>query len=352
MLVLGLGIAVAGIYPLISQLEQEHKVHLEYTANVKILAVNQVISEFKSLAQQIGSRTKAREALVSHNEGRMPLEEFTEFSGPILTDALNRSTAIISITRHDDQGNAVVHVGLKIPSGTDPSPADDEDPVVNGPMRYKGMTLVRVISPIRDRAGKRVGFDVVAFQANALEHITGRDFAWSKTGKTILGRMDGDGITPFFNREESKQKLVNDPALLEELDTAYIAGSGYLEIIDGDGKEIQLTARAIRESGWILLLMVDREETYAAAREQVRPVAMMIPGIVLLATVGMTVLVQVGRRNARMIAWYWSSWSRIRVAAFPATNWTRSSRSSARPMRPPRAPMAARDWGLPFPRAS
>jgi len=98
MLVLELFIAFIGMFPLVNQLKREQRKHLDYMASVKILAIDQVIGQFKGLALQVTSRTKAREKLEAYNRGEVSLDDFKLFSTPILEDALNRSELIVGIT--------------------------------------------------------------------------------------------------------------------------------------------------------------------------------------------------------------------------------------------------------------
>ena len=289
--VMGLVVAVTGLYPLHKHLKEAQRDHLKEVTNVKILTVDQIVSEFRSVALQITSRTKARHKLEAYNEGSVGLEEFRVFSEPILRDALNRSEVVLGITRRDAGGAAVASVGLVIPQEHWPEPAGTET-AVGGPIPMKGRPAIVVAAPILDGQGKRVGVDVVAFEIGQLLHVTTRDFGWTRTGRTILGRLADGGFHSFFEIPGEESVLLSDDRLIAKLSEAKVRGSAELTWVDSTGNELLMSVRSMPGTPWLLILKVAADEAYSAVGEQVRPVLASIVGMVLIGTAGMILLLR------------------------------------------------------------
>lgn len=292
MLVLGLFIAFVGLFPMVDHLKREQRNHLDYMASVKILAIDQVIGQFKGLALQVTSRTKAREKLEAFNRGEVSLDDLKLFSTPILEDALNRSELIVGITRLDQNNQVVVPVGMQVNREGWPSLLRFDKPQVVGPVFTKGMSLIVVAAPILDRQGERVGVDIVAFQINSLKHLTADDFGWSVTGRTLLGEIRDGEFASFFSLGGKEVELLKNAELLNELKTIQVIGSGLFTWQQSPGKEVLLAARDLPGTPWLLMLKVDSDEAYADVRERARPIAGTILGMVLVGTLGMFLLVR------------------------------------------------------------
>jgi signal transduction histidine kinase/DNA-binding response OmpR family regulator/HPt (histidine-containing phosphotransfer) domain-containing protein len=288
---MGLVVAVTGLYPLHKQLKAEQKAHLKHVANVKILAVDQIVSQFRDVALQITSRTKARQKLEALNRGEVSADELKAFSDPILFDALKRSEVVVGITRLDLNGQAVAAVGFPVPRKLWPE-VKDSGTTLAGPFDLKGRPVIVVGAPILDGDGERVGTDIVAFEIGRLQHVTARDFGWEESGRTILGELGDQGFESFFEPANAGARLAPNENLIEQLKLARVRGSGELVWRNSSGREFLLSVRPLPGSNWILVLLVASEEAYAEVSTRVRPVFAAIIGMVLVGTVGMILLLR------------------------------------------------------------
>jgi signal transduction histidine kinase/DNA-binding response OmpR family regulator/HPt (histidine-containing phosphotransfer) domain-containing protein len=289
MLVLGLAISFSGIYPLLRELQREMQKDLDQAAHLKILAVSQSLGHFRSVAEQITSRTKAREKLAAYNRGEVSLVELTRFSEPILEDAMSSSDQILGITRLDVKGEATVSVGR--PLAEIGLQAGDETRI-HGPLTVNGEPSVIVTAPILDRAGVRHGTDLVAFKISSLRHLMSGDMRWDETGKTMLGELQEGEFRSFFELAEFERTLFEDRVLLDKLALIQTRGSGALTWTGPQQKEVLMSARAMPGTSWLLVLKVNSSEAYQEVRDRMRPVAATILGLVLLGSLGMYMLVR------------------------------------------------------------
>jgi signal transduction histidine kinase/CheY-like chemotaxis protein/HPt (histidine-containing phosphotransfer) domain-containing protein len=294
-LVVGIAVALMSILPLYTRLKREQENQLSFAVQTRQQTVDQFLSRLKGIAEQITSRTKAREKLEAYNRGEVTDEAMKAFSTPILNDALERSEDAVGIVRLDGRGKPATEVG-RVPPVEWWEAVHEAGVTLHGPFRDGETSFLIVVAPIVDREGHQVGTDVVTFKTGPLK-IFVNDYAGLKeSGEMILGHRSGESITPLYplrngTREEPAADLLRsligttaEPALTQEPQT--VRGP------DASGEEVVAAVMMLREAPWWIAVKMNQSEVYAPIRKQVVSLSALIVGLIGAGTLGMIILLQ------------------------------------------------------------
>lgn len=285
-LVVGMVVALVATVPLYARLHKEKEQQLLYDVRTRSAAVEQYLYRIKDVAMQVTSRTKAREKLEAYNRKEVGLDEFVEFSGPILGDALRKTDDILGITRLDAMGQPALKVG-KEPTELAPAIPEESSKVtkLHGPLAGSDGPTLCVGAPILDRSSNRVGTDIIVFSAEALRKTAMDYTGLQDTGEMVIGRYHGSQGHIFFPlRMENHRQSIH-----HALSLSAKKSEGVLHI---DDPGLVIAYRTLDEAPWAVMVKMDQGEFYSQLRAQTLPVAASILALILLGMGGMVLLLR------------------------------------------------------------
>ncbi len=294
----GLIVAVAGITPLYEYLKEEEKRNLVLALNTKTIAVEQYLARIKDVALQIASRTKAREALESYNNGLIDIAQLAITLQKSMLDALEYAQDIWGLTRLDLQGHPVVSVGLEVPAEFQvPASPEQFNPTVEGPLIVGDNSLVVVRSPIRNKYADLVGTDVIVVRLINLRRIIEDYSGLGKTGETFLGYVKQDKVELLFPTRYPERTPWRNVALDTPIGSAIAASakerqSGLNVYGQSLGSSEIVVYGPIRGSNWGIGLKISAEELFSPVRRQIFATSTLILVLIGLGTTGMILLVR------------------------------------------------------------
>lgn len=296
-LVVGVVVALASIWPLFLYLKFEEERNLTLALNGKAAAVEEYLLRVEDVAIQIASRTTAREVLQAYQEGLITLEEATEYTRRTLSDAVKQSQEIWGITRQDLQGTIVAELGVEIPAEARCDASSTGDKMIfSGPFTIGRHTYLVVNTPIMGHDNTMIGRDAIVFRLYHLAKIVQDPTGLGRTGVTVLGWLRPDAVTPVFpfkvNEHFSLDKIPPETPIGKAMNKAAQKLSGVLlPNRDYEGTEV-IAYSPIRNRDWAIVLKVDQEELYAPVYHHVITTAYLIVALILVGTLGMVLVVR------------------------------------------------------------
>lgn len=281
-------VAIASIIPFYRQLLQQEQRNLLFAVKTRTLIVEEFLSKVKNVAQQITSRTRARQELEKYNQGQLTPNQIVAVSNRILSDALNQSSEVVGITRLAANGIQVAEVGLPIPGEFWAIPSEGSQTTeIIGPILLRGEDYLVVGAAIINQASERVGTDILLFKITALEEVVEDYTGLGETGETVLGSVRDGKVRLFF-------PLRNDAspseALLGAIEKAVLGEAGILEFDSNVPSAIAFAP--IEDINWGLAVKMDRQELYKQIDDRLRTIATLIVVFSLLGAGGMVLLVR------------------------------------------------------------
>ena len=289
MLVTALLISLITTIPLYRLAKNEAEDGLRRLVHSRALVVQEHLAHFSNVAQQIASRTHARNVLEAYNRGEMDQPRLEAILAPILNDALHQASEVPGIIRLDARGEAVVIVGM--PIATDNWPELDHtavQPRVCKPFTLNGKSFSVVAAPILDREGKFVGTDLVIFRLDEFWNLLEDRSGLGESGRLMLGRSE-DGQLQLFGtvgEGEVPATVAAGEGGRQALLRAIRGESGIRYGEDPSGVEVVTAYEGIGLAGWGLALSMDADELYAMAYRQLRYTALAVLSLVLLGVLG------------------------------------------------------------------
>ncbi len=295
-LVIGIAVALVAILPLYKQIKTERIHYLTFAVQTRRQAADDLLARFKGIADQITSRTKAREKLEQYNAGTVTRDELQQFSALVLDDALSRSDHAVGIIRLDAKGEVAVRVGEAAPEKFWTG-VEVKSLLLRGVFDVDGKKLMIVHAPILDREGVRVGTDVVLFRADPLHHLVADRSGLKKTGESIIGSLENPEGTPFFPLRDGKLSNASEGGLTGVFDKAEWSletegAVGKSDVIRADGIEVVEAAMILREAPWWIVVKMDKDEILASMHRQLGFVGLLLCGLIVLGTAGMALLLR------------------------------------------------------------
>ncbi|HBB30667.1 MAG TPA: hypothetical protein DDZ80_20825 [Cyanobacteria bacterium UBA8803] len=307
-MVMSVIIAAASILPLYSSLKKNQQRNLLFALKTRTFAIDEYLSRTKDIALQIASRTRVRQMLEAYNRGEVTLDEFANFSHPILTDALKQSQELAGINRLDRKGKLVVQVGLAIPeefwliplteidkkisSTQDFTSAHPQAVIWPAPITLSGASYLLVGAPIINPQGMRVGTDIVLFKLSRLQQIVEDYTGLGETGETILGTVHKQQVQLFFplrgNRGDVIESLPQRAVIDRAIAKAIRKETGILF-----PKESPVIAYSpINDSNWGIVISMDSQELYAPVRRQMVIIGSVIFILIAIGIRGMVLILR------------------------------------------------------------
>ncbi len=300
-LLTGLTVGVAGMFPLYRQLKANELNGLVSLLDHRQLVVEQFLARTRDVTRQIVSRSQIRKKLVAYNRGEVTLPELVAFSRPKLEDALRESPAITGMVRLDANGAEVISIGSPGPAGTWPRlSATGNAPRMSGPVTVDGQPRLVVSMPIVARDGSHQGTDILFFSLDGLAKLLGNRSGLGATGSFWLLRKLGGNWKAFLNAGSGRP-----PAVPED----FTLPSGGHAVLDDGRDGLVSAAVSLSVPGWLLLETRDADELYASLLPRVMPVALGLLTLILRGASGVwlflrplsgRVVVQAGTLHAEM----------------------------------------------------
>ncbi len=295
-LVVGIAVALVAILPLYKELKTERINYLSFAVQTRRQAADDLLARFKGIADQITSRTKAREKLEQYNAGTVTQVEFGEFSTGILADALSRSDQAVGVTRLDREGEVAVRVGEAVPDKIWAG-VDARSILLRGMFEVEGNKRLVVHAPILDRDGARVGTDLVLFKADLLEHLVADRSGLKNTGEIIIGSLENSDGAPFFPLRNGNLPDRSQGGLTGVFDKAEWSvetegAVGKSDIMRADGVEVVEAAMILREAPWWIVVKMDKDEILSSMHRQLGFLGALLFGLIVLGTAGIALLLR------------------------------------------------------------
>jgi len=285
-------VALMSIIPLYNQLKKQEERNLQFAVHTRTMTVNQFLSGSKDVAEQIASRTKARKKLEEYNRGTLSRDEVAKEVSSILTDALNRSSDVVGITRLDATLLPIAQVGLPIPSEFwSIPPAGSQEALLEEPIGLQSESYLVVGAPIINPTSKgRVGTDIVLFKITGLQRIITDYTGLGETGETLLGAVNNNQVQLFF---PLRNQVRASGVILQAIEKSVASReAGLLKVSAASGETVILAIEPIQNSNWGLAIKIDRRELYAPVNRQLVIVGIAIAFLSLLGTGGVVLLLR------------------------------------------------------------
>ena len=299
---IGLIVSSVSIIRFYGMLKKAGEKNLIQTVNTRSLAIDEYLSRVEDIAQQITSRTEARERLDAYNKGKVKRKDLTRFSRNNLNEAMRISEEVAGITRLDPKGEPVVQVGLPIPEKEWPSNAGRfSGMVVHGPISLNDISYIIVSTPIFGAESQRVGTDLVLFRMSGLQKHVKDYTGMGETGEIILGQFIDRGVErrvkiffPLRGKKTTPSETVpkKDSYIGIALKSASGGGFGIINPDKFPSSPVVIAYSPIKETEWGILAKMDKDELYSPINRQILVMSSVIIGLTLLGTCGMVLLLR------------------------------------------------------------
>jgi two-component system NtrC family sensor kinase len=285
-------VALVSIVPLYNQLKKKEENNLNFALKTRSLAVEQFLDRARDVADQISSRTKARQQLEAYNQKQINLEEFTEVSHKIINEALKKSVDVVGISRLDATGQLVLSVGNSIPPQFWhlPSP-QSKNALVGNPIKINDESYLVVASPIINPDFLRVGTDIVLFKLNSLQRIIQDYTGLGTTGETVVGLVsENQSVELFFTLRNRATQI--DSGLKLAMKKATTGQRGLWHHQNSSEDSAVFAYGPIADSEWGLVVKMNHQELYAPVNQQLFTTTITIIILIILGTGGMVRLLR------------------------------------------------------------
>ncbi|MDH3760819.1 MAG: PAS domain-containing sensor histidine kinase [Gammaproteobacteria bacterium] len=171
---------------------------LQKELQLAALALGAKLNEYKSIASQVTSRTRARTLLQSYNRLEIDLTDLRTQTRPKLIDAMRLTPEIAGIRRFDNQNAPVIQVGESLPE-INPSMELPSDRLLLGlPIAQETRQLLAVTAAISSPSGERVGTDLVFFDsARSLDIIERLSERFPYDNRILLSSVENGRLRLF-----------------------------------------------------------------------------------------------------------------------------------------------------------
>jgi methyl-accepting chemotaxis protein len=281
-------VALASIIPLYNRLKEGEKKNLQSTVQTRTMTVEEFISKAKNVAEQITSRTRARQLLQSYNQGELEPPEFRENISPIMQDALRKTKAVTGITRLGNEQQVAVSVGMQIPQQYwSIPPATSNNVALRGPVDIQGESFLVLGAPILENQQNRVGTDLVLFRTNNLRRIVTNYQGLGDSGNIILAASQGTSIDLLFPLRDGTETLSDPVAAV--MKSAITGEKGIREL---ETRSQTLAYSAVTNSNWGLAVSMENSELYASINQDITKITLLIVGLGVVGSGVMVVLLR------------------------------------------------------------
>ncbi|MDP3938557.1 MAG: GAF domain-containing protein, partial [Deltaproteobacteria bacterium] len=289
-------VSAAAVFPVVNQYAAHEEDEILHALQLRTLAIREFLTGAREIANQIGSRTKARQALDAYERGETDLDTLRAFTRPILADAIERSAQVAGITRLDARGAIVVSLGVAVPGELHyrALPASDS-PEFRGPTTINGRPYTLVANPIFETAGRRLGADLLLIDATALKRIVEDPIGLRRTGASALGALRGGKMEIFCAYDSTTSSLsaavlATESGLGAGLEGNPDSNSGTSSTEDANGRSVVVTYSRIPDTDWIAIVSIDKSELYEGLSQQLRLMGFVV---IPLVVIGLLVMLRI-----------------------------------------------------------
>jgi signal transduction histidine kinase len=288
-----LSIALVSVWPLYEKLKRSQEADLQANLQTRLLTINQVLERKVDIAEQVTSRTRARELLEGFNQGTVSPAEISTFSTRVLTEAMEQTDSLVGLRRFDAQQRAIASLGVFTESAALPIlQAPTTEPQISGPVRINGELHLVVQTPIAHNGRDRVGDDLAIFALSELQTLVEDYRGLRSTGEMILVHQDAGEVAAFFPLRDGTQALSEPLSRVLTETLSAIASTGTeprsrLEFLP-NGAVVALAA--VPNTDWAIALRMNRRELYASVHHELILVGFTVLAVSLLATGGVVLL--------------------------------------------------------------
>lgn len=265
-------------------------------AKNRAILVETYLTGLRSVASQVTTRTFVRIQLEKYLQGDMGMQELEYLTSPVLNDAMRMLPELVAIVRHDNNGQALVHVGVTLHDVVwDLSASSIIMPQVKGPIKVADKYYMYVTAAIYNRKKKQLGTDVLVFELSELRNIIRDTSGLGLSGEVQLGWRENEGIKLFFNQQfrdnENTSANQNSPLAIAVRN----AINGDEGILDGNQKldDDYMTAFSpIPNSDWGVAASMSSAELYMSVKHQILFTSGMIIFLTIIGTIATFILIR------------------------------------------------------------
>lgn len=239
---------------------------LDQVAEAKSESLRWIIAGWRDGTDLVASRTQLRANTAEYARTRSP--GTADRIRTILSDALvaSRSAVLLEVYGTDRRSIAAAQRRTPVPAiDPDAPPPPPGDAVYAGVRVAGGLPQVTFLAPMSDQ-GQTVGTLVAVFEAPELLHLVASHYGLGDTGETLILAEDGTSglrtLHPTRHDESGNQgvSLPDGPDGLGRLalsDSATALAGG---VTDYRGEEVWAATRRVPDTGWGLVVKMDRAE--------------------------------------------------------------------------------------------
>ena len=290
-LIVGVLVAVISIFPLSSQLSINKQRNLQLALQTRALKIEGLLKRNENIAQQITSRTKARQSLAQYNSGELSQDQAIEIISPLLKDALNQSADLVGISRFDREGELLVTVGLQIPQSEWNLPElKNKNTQIYPPIQLQDKHYFIVAAPIFNQ-GEKIGTDLVLFDLAPIKEIVMEEIEAGFFGKLALGQVQSNHRFKLFFAIEKSEKIL----LIELLNKVRINNNKKSEPLTFqiiDFADNIIVFEPISDTDWVLAMGTESQALYTSVDDLVLQLSGVIIILIILGTVVILLLLR------------------------------------------------------------
>lgn len=268
--------AAAAITPMALRLWAATEQKTADVAHIHASAIGEYVLRVEQVAQQIASRTRARELLEYLEQPTVDSPSVREELRKVLTEALSIADDIVGITRLSESGEAIAATGRGIPPKLR-SICRTRPVCVDGPARVGKDHFLVVSAPIRRPDGRRIGTDILLFAIDKLDALLqdrtgmgegGR--AWlliSEPSPLLYGQL---GPNPAINGLVARSAPAY--SLLRELTQRRLEAESPADLRESEVVSMPpylVTRAPVIGSDWVFVARMEEAEVFAGIRRQI-----------------------------------------------------------------------------------
>ncbi|MGR9085603.1 MAG: EAL domain-containing protein [Gammaproteobacteria bacterium] len=232
--------------------------HLEadllMATRLRSAALESEINRLKDITEQITSRTQIRQELEKYNRGQIDLRSLTAFTLPKLADAMRLTPDVTGVSRLDSNGNPIIQVGETIPRAYWPENFHDEVFRLGTPGEIDGRPRLVLSAPIRNREGRKVGIDLVAFDYRRLDAILQASFGPNHYSEKLGIVAAGNGEVKYLLMSDALRESPVPPGVNGKIMEILAAERDGLHRLGApDGKDMLIVQHPIGDNDWVFL---------------------------------------------------------------------------------------------------
>ena len=241
---------------------------ISYQVELQSVVLASMLSQFKHLALQITSRSRIRQELEKYLHGEISLKSLSDFSIPKLADAMHQTPEIISISRLDNSGTPLFHVGNPTPNMLWPEMFLSDTIQLGIPAEIDGRQLLVISAPIFNRNDKKIGADLITFDFQPIIDIMQAFIQrHQSSSKTYIATLTPGGVKFPLYSDKSKN-LSLEQLIKKELQDVLAGERLFLHQVSHphDRDTMIIVHYPIGDTGWVYFFLETTDKFFAAAR--------------------------------------------------------------------------------------